>query len=82
MSQLSTNDISDQMQCLPMLPLRDVVVYPQMVVPLFVGRAKSIAALQAAMAADKKIFLVAQRRHGCHLVAINEAAGWHFKSIG
>ena len=38
---------------LPLLPLRDVVVYPQMVVPLFVGREKSIRALDAAMSADK-----------------------------
>ena len=45
---------------LPLLPLRDVVVYPQMVVPLFVGREKSIEALEAAMAHDKQILLVAQ----------------------
>ncbi|NNL57784.1 MAG: peptidase, partial [Pseudomonadales bacterium] len=45
---------------LPVLPLRDVVVYPQMVVPLFVGREKSIQALEAAMAEDKQILLVAQ----------------------
>ena len=47
---------------LPLLPLRDVVVYPQMVVPLFVGREKSIRALDAAMADDKQILLVAQTR--------------------
>ena len=46
---------------LPVLPLRDVVVYPSMVIPLFVGRAKSIAALEHATANDKKIFLVAQK---------------------
>ena len=45
---------------LPVLPLRDVVVYPQMVVPLFVGREKSIQSLEAAMAEDKQILLVAQ----------------------
>lgn len=45
----------------PLLPLRDVVVFPHMVVPLFVGREKSIAALEAAMASDKAIVLVAQR---------------------
>ncbi|RZV53926.1 MAG: endopeptidase La [Pseudomonadales bacterium] len=45
---------------LPVLPLRDVVVYPQMVVPLFVGREKSIEALEAAMEQDKQILLVAQ----------------------
>jgi len=46
---------------LPLLPLRDVVVYPHMVIPLFVGRQKSIAALQYAMDNDKKILLVAQK---------------------
>ena len=46
---------------LPLLPLRDVVVYPHMVIPLFVGREKSIQALEEAMAADKQILLVAQR---------------------
>jgi ATP-dependent Lon protease len=44
----------------PLLPLRDIVVFPQMVVPLFVGRDRSVAALERAMAADKDIFLVAQ----------------------
>ncbi|WP_428103509.1 endopeptidase La [Candidatus Rariloculus sp.] len=47
---------------LPILPLRDVVVYPHMVIPLFVGRAKSIAALDQAMAAGKEILLVAQTK--------------------
>ncbi len=46
---------------LPLLPLRDVVVYPHMVLPLFVGREKSIEALEYAMANDKQILLVAQR---------------------
>ncbi|HUQ14158.1 MAG TPA: LON peptidase substrate-binding domain-containing protein, partial [Novosphingobium sp.] len=45
---------------LPLLPLRDIVVFPGMVVPLFVGREKSVAALEAAMASDKQLFLVAQ----------------------
>src|SRR3954468_20340763 len=44
----------------PVLPLRDIVVFPQMIVPLFVGRDKSVAALESAMAADKQIFLVSQ----------------------
>jgi len=47
---------------LPVLPLRDVVVYPNMVIPLFVGRDKSIKALEAAMLENKRIFLVAQRK--------------------
>jgi ATP-dependent Lon protease len=46
----------------PVLPLRDVVVYPHMVIPLFVGREKSIHALDAAMRTDKRIMLVAQRQ--------------------
>ncbi|EZQ17136.1 endopeptidase La [Halopseudomonas bauzanensis] len=45
----------------PLLPLRDVVVYPNMVIPLFVGRDKSIEALEAAMVADKQVLLLAQR---------------------
>jgi len=45
---------------LPLLPLRDIVVFPQMIVPLFVGRDKSVTALEKAMAGDKDIFLVAQ----------------------
>src|SRR5919107_6234433 len=49
----------------PLLPLRDIVVFPGMVVPLFVGREKSVAALEAAMAADKDIFLLAQLDPGC-----------------
>ena len=46
---------------LPVLPLRDVVVYPHMVIPLFVGRDRSIKALDLAMAGDKQILLVAQK---------------------
>src|SRR5699024_12195045 len=47
---------------LPVLPLRDVVVYPHLVIPLFVGRARSVTALEEAMANDKQILLVAQRK--------------------
>ena len=46
---------------LPLLPLRDVVVFPHMVIPLFVGRAKSIKALELAMDGDRRIMLVAQK---------------------
>ncbi|HEY8907393.1 MAG TPA: endopeptidase La [Rhodoferax sp.] len=46
---------------LPLLPLRDVVVFPHMVIPLFVGRPKSIKALEAAMNTDRRIMLVAQK---------------------
>ena len=47
---------------IPVLPLRDVVVYPHMVIPLFVGREKSIVALDLAMKSDKRILLVAQKQ--------------------
>ncbi len=46
---------------LPLLPLRDVVVFPHMVIPLFVGRPKSIKALESAMASERRIMLVAQK---------------------
>ncbi|MDO9358126.1 MAG: endopeptidase La [Polaromonas sp.] len=46
---------------LPLLPLRDVVVFPHMVIPLFVGRPKSIKALESAMEAERRIMLVAQK---------------------
>jgi ATP-dependent Lon protease len=49
-------------QGVPVLPLRDVVVYPHMVIPLFVGREKSIQALDVAMRSDKRIMLVAQKQ--------------------
>src|SRR3954465_3019722 len=45
----------------PVLPLRDIVVFPHMIVPLFVGREKSVRALEAVMREDKQILLVAQK---------------------
>ena len=45
----------------PILPLRDIVVYPNMVVPLFVGREKSIQALEEVMSNNRELFLVAQK---------------------
>ena len=59
-SPASTKSVT--IQGLPVLPLRDVVVYPHMVIPLFVGREKSIHALDVAMKADKRIMLIAQKQ--------------------
>jgi ATP-dependent Lon protease len=59
-NELSNQVISDSLET-PVLALRDVVVYPQMVIPLFVGREKSIRCLDIAMENDKKVFLVAQK---------------------
>jgi len=55
------NDPLTNMVQLPLLPLRDVVVFPHMVIPLFVGRPKSIKALETAMEAGKSIVLIAQK---------------------
>src|SRR5256885_3246495 len=51
-----------QARVVPLLPLRDIIVFPHMVVPLFVGREKSIAALEEAMGSDKDILLAAQKK--------------------
>ena len=56
----------------PLLPLRDVVVYPHMVIPLFVGREKSKVALEQAMAEDKKILLSSQKRSDIDDPQIND----------
>src|SRR5215470_3612691 len=53
--------LSPDVTSLPLLPLRDVVVFPHMVIPLFVGRPKSIKALDVAMDSGKHILLVAQK---------------------
>ena len=47
---------------IPVLPLRDIVVFPHMVVPLFVGRDKSVKALEKVMASDKRIMLITQKK--------------------
>ena len=51
-----------RIRTLPLLPLRDIIVFPHMVVPLFVGRQKSIAALEEAMGGDKAVLLCAQKK--------------------
>ncbi|MEM8827011.1 MAG: endopeptidase La [Pseudomonadota bacterium] len=51
-------------QTLPVLPLRDIVVFPQMIVPLFVGRKRSVKALEAVMSGDKSVFLLSQKDAG------------------
>ena len=53
---MAKTQLSDDYRALALLPLRDVVVYPHMVLPLFVGRAKSIAALEQAMENDEPVF--------------------------
>ena len=50
-----------EIRTLPVLPLRDIVVFPHMVVPLFVGRDKSVKALEEVMRTDKQILLVTQK---------------------
>ncbi len=56
-----TGTVKTKTQFFPLLPLRDVVVFPHMVIPLFVGRTESIKALEAAMDDEKQIFLVSQK---------------------
>jgi ATP-dependent Lon protease len=55
-------EVTNESSAIPVMPLRDVVVYPHMVIPLFVGRDKSIVALDKAMASGKRILLVAQKK--------------------
>ncbi|MDF1756889.1 MAG: endopeptidase La [Legionellaceae bacterium] len=61
-TELPSEDLVIDLSNLPVLPLRDVVVYPYMVIPLFVGRDKSIKALEAAMLQNKRVVLIAQRK--------------------
>jgi ATP-dependent Lon protease len=62
----------NNLRTMPILALRDVVVYPHMVIPLFVGREKSIQCLQASMDNDKQIFLVAQKDAGIDEPAVDD----------
>jgi len=74
---MSTSQLPPERTSLPLLPLRDVVVFPHMVIPLFVGRPKSIKALEAAMEGGKSIMLVAQKN-----AAKDEPAAEDIYSIG
>ncbi|TET80206.1 hypothetical protein E3J38_06080 [candidate division TA06 bacterium] len=58
----SDDEVIEVSNVLPLLPLRDVVVFPSIVIPLMVGRRGSVSAVDAAMSKDRIIFLVAQRR--------------------
>lgn len=74
-SQLDPGHPATDAREVPVLPLRDVVVYPHMVIPLFVGRDKSIRALDAAMAGDKQILLVAQKNADVDDPAVTDLHG-------
>ena len=58
------NNPDSSKKVLPLLPLRDIVVFPYMVAPLFVGREKSVSALTDAMNKDKRVFLATQTKAG------------------
>ena len=70
-------DDHDKTVVIPLLPLRDVVMFPHMIVPLFVGREKSIAALESAMKYEKSIFMVAQKN-----AKEDDPAQEHIYSVG
>src|SRR5947199_3265923 len=61
MTLTTSRPTSGEAELFPVLPLRDIVVFPHMIVPLFVGREKSIKALEEVMREDKRILLVAQK---------------------
>ena len=62
MKKLPDKDLIPLPETLPLLPIRDVVVFPYMVLPLFVSREKSIKSLEEALSKDRLIFLVAQKK--------------------
>ena len=69
----------------PVLPLRDIVVFPHMIVPLFVGREKSVRALEDVMKDDKQILLVAQKdaaiAHWCSQVSAHGDTQWGYVRV-
>ena len=62
--------------CYSRLPLRDIVVFPHMVAPLFVGRVKSVNALAEAMEKDKKVFLATQKKAGVDDPVVKDMGPW------
>ena len=72
--------MAEKKETYPVLPLRDIVVYPKMVVPLFVGREKSIRALQAGVDSDKNVILVTQKDPG--IEDPNEDEVYHVGTVG
>ena len=72
--------MAEKKETYPVLPLRDIVVYPKMVVPLFVGRGKSIRALQAGVDSDKNVILVTQKDPG--IEDPNEDEVYHVGTVG
>ncbi|MBF0218994.1 MAG: endopeptidase La [Gammaproteobacteria bacterium] len=76
MANLTVDEINQRLASepatIPILPLRDVVVYPHMVIPLFVGRDRSIIALETAMEKDKQVLLLAQKNSGNDAPAIRD----------
>ncbi len=66
------DDTAELGDVLAVLPLRDIVVFPHMIVPLFVGREKSVRALEAVMKEDKQILLVAQKNHEQNDPSVND----------
>ena len=62
---------------LPVLPLRDIVVFPHMIVPLFVGREKSIKALEAVMAQDKQIYWLHRKKPRLRTQMLGSFWHWH-----
>lgn len=66
------NDIKKLNNKIPVLPLRDIVIYPNMIVPLFVGRKQSILCLEMAMKQNKKIMLIAQKKSSIENPKIND----------
>ena len=66
MADINNKEAMKIPETLPLIPLRDLIIFPNLVVPLFVGREKSIKALEEVMREDKKVLLVAQKNAAAH----------------